>query len=234
MSGTTDQIRVLFVTNAWPHESRPGHGAHAAREVAALEQRGRRRARPADPRLPQPLGVRRGRARAGTPDPRPQLRRRARLPRPRRRGRADAAARAAGRDLHRLRPARRSPGRRARDAQEPHRGDGVSPARARRVGDDHVRRAHGARAAAELPRAQPRRADERAAGALSPDRACRGARAARLGSRRAGRAVRGQPSAAGEESRARRSPRTPASSRRCRPSRCASPRTCRGRRCRCG
>lgn len=40
MSATADRIRVLFVTNAWPHESRPGHGAHAAREVRALEQEG--------------------------------------------------------------------------------------------------------------------------------------------------------------------------------------------------
>jgi len=34
--------RVLFVTNAWPHDLKPGHGAHAAREVRALRAAGAR------------------------------------------------------------------------------------------------------------------------------------------------------------------------------------------------
>jgi len=33
-------LRVLFVTNAWPHPAKPSHGAHAAREVAALRVAG--------------------------------------------------------------------------------------------------------------------------------------------------------------------------------------------------
>lgn len=33
-------LRVLFVTNAWPHAARPGSGAHAEREVAALREAG--------------------------------------------------------------------------------------------------------------------------------------------------------------------------------------------------
>ena len=42
MSEAVSGPRVLFVTNAWPHESKPGHGAHAAREVSALRDAGAR------------------------------------------------------------------------------------------------------------------------------------------------------------------------------------------------
>ncbi|HEY1538326.1 MAG TPA: glycosyltransferase family 4 protein [Solirubrobacteraceae bacterium] len=37
---TSLPLRVLFITNAWPHPGDPSHGTHAAREVAALEAEG--------------------------------------------------------------------------------------------------------------------------------------------------------------------------------------------------
>ena len=40
MSGACRGLSVLFVTNAWPHEGKPWHGPHSAREVRALRAAG--------------------------------------------------------------------------------------------------------------------------------------------------------------------------------------------------
>ncbi len=37
---TSPPLRVLFITNAWPHPGNPSHGTHAAREVAAMRAAG--------------------------------------------------------------------------------------------------------------------------------------------------------------------------------------------------
>ncbi len=37
---TSSQLRVLFITNAWPYPGNPSHGTHAAREVAAMRAAG--------------------------------------------------------------------------------------------------------------------------------------------------------------------------------------------------